>query len=184
MIKQKTVENKSDGTVIDLLNCIILISMYHPWATYGNISNTSGCICEESTSLRRRDCRRARCHTIFANNQKESLHLRSFLREKNVLFLFFSNWFWQKPDLATCSAGCFRSCNYHFSSSCLFHAFNRHTDGLNHCQTTAQPDWPQSFCMLEKDLNSWKARRTHKQRGKRNESWFIECYLQHFKRGT
>lgn len=103
--------------------------------------------------------------------------------KKNVLF-FFSNWFWQKPDLATCSAGCFRSCNYHFSSSCLFHAFNRHTDGLNHCQTTAQPDWPQSFCMLEKDLNSWKARRTHKQRGKRNESWFIECCLPHFKRGT
>lgn len=38
--------------------------------------------------------------------------------------------------------------------------------------------------LLGKHLNGWKARRTHKQRGNRKASWYIGCYLQHFKRGT
>lgn len=160
-------------------------SMYHQCnleqlGHVSDISNISWCIREESTSLRWCDCR---LHTVTAFQQttKRKSASAEFPEGKNVFVLFYSNWIWQKPDLATCSAGCFRRCNYHFSSSCLFHAFNGYTDGLNHCQTTAQPDWPQSF--LEKHWNGWKARRTHKQRRNRNASWFIGC-LQHFKRGT
>lgn len=85
---------------------------------------------------------------------------------------FFFNWIWQKPDLAACSAGCFRSCNYHFSSSCLFHAFNRYTDGLNHCQTTAQPDWPQSFWIAGKAFE-WLEGQTDTQTVWKSESLVI-----------
>ena len=97
--------------------------------------------------------------------------------EKCVLCCFISSVIWQKPDLETSSAGCFRSCNYRFFlRSCLFHAFNHHTDGLNHCQPTTHSDRPQSFWIAGKALE-WLEGQMDVQTAWKLESILVEKLL-------
>lgn len=140
-----------------------------------DMSNISGFVSEVIPSLRWRECAHMHGNTISTNNQNKFCICKVSWGGKYVcaVLIFFSNWLWQTPDLATCAAGCFRSCNYHFSSSCLFYAFNRHTDGLNHCQTTAQPDWPQPFWTVGRAFG-WLEGQTDTQR-----AWNSDCIMIH-----